>query len=359
MDFSAKWKGFLEASFLKLGFSMTPNPSSQNQEFLALLVHRGFLDRQEAMEVLKSASKEGFEAALLKLTGWGEKKVAYLLRTRGLAEPDIPGYRFEKKLGSGGTSEVFGVRRAKDFRKVALKILRPTLARDVYAIKRFLEEGKLLGKLNIPGIVRGYRTFKFMGTYVLEMDWIPGQTLEDLLAEGKTFPETEALDIVVKVGKLLELMRKEGVLHRDLKPGNIMIASGERVSLIDLGFAGEGMSGRSDKDSTLGTPAYLAPEQARGEDSLDARADIYSLGATLYHLVLGKLPFSGSNDQEMMRAQILKSLDGSALKGREVSPSLHYFLEKMMAKDREIRYPSASALISHIESHRKAQNDLA
>ena len=337
---------------------MTPSPSSQNQEFLALFVHRGFLDRQEAMQVLKSASEGDFEEALLKLTGWGEKKVAYLRRTRVLAEPDIPGYRIEKKLGLGGTSEVFGARRAKDFRKVALKILRPNLARDAHAVTRFLEEGKLLKKLDIPGIVRGYRTFKFMGTYVLEMDWIPGQTLEEFLEKETTFSETEALDIVVKVGKLLESMREEGVLHRDLKPGNIMIATGGKVSLIDLGFAGEGMSGRSDQETTMGTPAYLAPEQARGEDGLDARADIYSLGATLYHLVLGKLPFSGGNDQEMMRAQILKSLDGAALKGREVSPSLHYFLEKMMAKKKENRYPSAVALISHIESHRKAQSDL-
>ena len=296
--------------------------------------------------------------ALASVRGWDDKIIQYLRDTEGMANPEIPGYRIEKKLGIGGTSEVFGARRAKDFRRVALKILRPNLARDTFAVKRFLEEGKLLQRLEIDGIVRGHRLFKFMGTYVIEMDWVPGRTLEEFLTDGETFAEKNALDIVIRVGELLEEMKKAGVLHRDLKPGNIMIGPKGEVELIDLGFAGEGLEGRSDEDTTMGTPAYLAPEQARGEDDLDARADIYSLGATLYHLVLGKLPFQGETDQEMMRAQILKGLDGAALKGNDVSPSLHYFLEKMMAKDKEERYSSASALIRHIEEHRKAQGDL-
>ena len=127
------------------------------------------------------------------------------------------------------------------------------------------------------------------------------------------------------------------------------------MTLIDLGFAGAGMEGRHDSESTLGTPAYLAPEQARGEDDLDARADIYSLGATLYHLVIGKLPFQAGDDQEMLRKQVLEGLSGAALKGGDVSPSLHYFIEKMMAKDRESRYANASELIEDIEAHMKSQ----
>jgi serine/threonine protein kinase len=338
---------------------MPQPPSAQNQEFLAILVHRGFLTREEAVDALQAAGTQGsFLPALASLRGWDEKIIQYLRETKGMEEPEIPGYRIEKKLGMGGTSEVFGARRAKDFRRVALKILRPNLARDTYAVKRFLEEGKLLQRLEIDGIVRGHRLFKFMGTYIIEMDWVPGRTLEEYLTDGETFPEKDALDIVIQVGGFLEEMKESGVLHRDLKPGNIMIGPKGEVNLIDLGFAGEGLEGRSDANTTMGTPAYLAPEQARGDDDLDSRADIYSLGATLYHLVLGKLPFQGETDQEMMRAQILKGLDGAALKGNDVSPSLHYFLEKMMAKDKEERYPSALALIRHIGEHRKAQEDL-
>ena len=94
----------------------------------------------------------------------------------------------------------------------------------------------------------------------------------------------------------------------------------------------------------------VAPEQARGQDDLDGRADIYSLGATLYHLMVGELPFEAGDDKEMVRKQVLESLKGSALKGRSVSPQMHYFIEKMMAKDREVRYSTPSELMEDIQA---------
>lgn len=340
-----------------VGAKMSNAPAHDDQEFLALLVHRGFMQRADAMRVLKVAAEQGFDGALTTTTGWDAKKIAYLRSTKGLQDPEIPGYRMGRRLGEGGTSEVFGARRKKDFAKVALKILRPGLALDPVAVRRFLEEGALLKKLKVKGIVRGHRVFKFMGTYVMEMDWVPGHTLEDYLAEGKTFPETDALDVVVKTARALERLRGSGIVHRDLKPGNIMIDDHRTVTLIDLGFSGMGMSGQAEAGTTMGTPAYLAPEQARGEEDLDNRADIYSLGATLYHLVIGKLPFQAESDQEMLRAQVLDGLNGAALKGREVSPSLHYFIEKMMAKDKESRYGTAMELIDDIETHLKRQEE--
>ncbi len=334
---------------------MSVPPSPQDQQFLALLVHRGFLDRKDAVRVLERARDNGFESALGVTTGWDANKVGYLRRTKAMQEPQIPGYRMERKLGAGGTSEVFGARTEQGLRKVALKVLLPRLALDPVAVRRFLEEAKLLQRLQLQGVVRGHRVFRFLGTYVMEMDWVPGRTLEEFLADGEIFVEEQALGIVVEVARALGSLRTEGLVHRDLKPGNIMIDPGGRVTLIDLGFAGSGLSGRSDENTTLGTPAYLAPEQARGQGDLDARADIYSLGATLYHLVVGKLPFQAGDDQDMLRAQILEGLNGSALKGRSVSPSLHYFIEKMMAKDREVRYASAEDLIDDIEAHRRRQ----
>ncbi|MBC8403711.1 MAG: serine/threonine protein kinase [Planctomycetes bacterium] len=334
---------------------MSNAPAHDDQEFLALLVHRGFMQRPDAVRVLKVAAEKGFEPALSVTTGWDRKKIAYLRTSRGLQEPEIPGYRMGRKLGEGGTSEVFGARRKADFGKVALKVLKPGLALDPVAVRRFLEEAALLKKLKVQGIVRGHRVFKFMGTYVMEMDWVPGRTLEEYLAEGKTFAEADALDVVVKTARALERLRATGIVHRDLKPGNIMIDVGGVVTLIDLGFSGAGMSGRAEAGTTMGTPAYLAPEQARGEENLDSRADIYSLGATLYHLVIGKLPFQADSDQEMLRAQVLDGLNGAALKGMEVSPSLHYFIEKMMAKEKESRYSTAKDLIDDIETHLKRQ----
>lgn len=130
-----------------------------------------------------------------------------------------------------------------------------------------------------------------------------------------------------------------------------MLDRDSNVKLIDLGFAGEGLSGSHGEGTTMGTAAYLAPEQAKGQNDLDGRADIYSLGVTLYHLVLGELPFVASDDQELLRMQVLDSLKGSAMKSGKVSPMVHYFLEKMMAKDRDVRYSSARELIDDLEDH--------
>ncbi len=330
----------------------------EDQEFLALLVHRGFLQREDALAILQAAREQGFEAALEARTGWDASRVAYLRRTRGLSEPEIPGYEMLGRLGAGGTSEVFGARRRKDFRKVALKILLPRLALDPPAVRRFLEEAKILQRLRHPNIVRGHRVFRFLGTYVLEMDLVPGRPLDQVLEEDGPLDEESALGVVRQVARALEALREAGLVHRDLKPGNLMMDAQGKVVLIDLGFAGPGRDLEALEGTTLGTTAYIAPEQARGEEGLDVRADIYSLGATLYHLVVGRLPFERSSDAEMMRAQILERLDGAALKEAPISPSVHYFIQKMMAKDRELRYASPAALAEEIEAHEEARRRL-
>jgi serine/threonine protein kinase len=319
-----------------------------DQEFLAALVHRGWLDREQARAVLAAPAPA---TALQEAGGWDAKQLAWLRRTRGMQAPEVPGYRIGERLGVGGTAEVWAAQREKDFARVALKIQLPALARDPVATQRFVEEAKVLQSLALPGLVRCHRAFRFLGLCILELERVAGRTLEEELAEGRTYSEHEALAIVLQAARTLEGLREAGVVHRDLKPGNLMLGADGQVKLIDLGFAGRGADARAAAGTTLGTPAYLAPEQARGEHDLDARADIYSLGATLYHLVIGRLPFEAANDEEMLRKQVLAGLDGAALKGGRVSPTLHYFLEKMMAKDREVRYATPAALAEDLEAH--------
>jgi len=323
---------------------------AEDQSFLVRLVHRGFLAREQATVVLEASREVPFEEALMAVTDWDQPRLSYLRRTDCMATPEIPGYQMGELLGKGATAEVFAAKREKDFRRVALKILRPDLARDQVAAARFVAEAKLLQKLEVAHVVRGFRAFRFLGTYILEMERVAGRTLEEELADGRVFEEQEALAVVVQVARALEGMREAGVVHRDLKPGNLMINREGKVTLIDLGFAGAGMEGTHGEGTTLGTAAYLAPEQARGAADLDGRADIYSLGATLYHLVIGRLPFEAGDDQEMVRKQVLEGLKGSAMKGRRVSPTLHFFIEKMMAKDREVRYANAAELIEDLEA---------
>ncbi len=326
--------------------------SPQDQKFLALLVHRGWLPRDQAGTVLQTAPAVGLDSALAELPDWDEKRVAFLRRTDAMQKAEFPGYDVDTMLGTGATADVWGARHRKELRRVALKVLKPDLARDPLAVKRFLAEAKLLQQIDSPHVVRGYRAFRFLGTYIMEMERVDGDTLEEMLDDGQAFEETEALAVVLQVANALQSIHEAGIVHRDLKPGNLMLGGDGTVKLIDLGFATGGVANDEGQaeGTTLGTPAYLAPEQARGAEGLDARADIYSLGVTLFQLVVGRLPFEAGDDQEMVRKQVLQSLKGSALKARGFSPALHYFIEKMMAKDRDARYADAADLAADVEA---------
>ena len=336
-----------------LSVSESPSVSAADQEFLAQLVHRGFLLRADAINLLQSPSVNDFSEVVSDLVRLTPSQLEHLRKTKCMLEPAIPGYSDFARVGTGGTADVFQARRAKDFKRVALKILLPGLRKDRIAATLFVEEGKLLQKMQHPAIVRGHRVFKFMGTYILEMDFVPGRTLEEDLDEGHQFAEAEALEVILQSARALEYLRSEGLVHRDLKPGNIMRKPDGQVVLIDLGFAGPQSLVTSEGEkskTTLGTPAYLAPEQAMGGDDLDARADIYSLGVSFYHLVVGELPFSGESDAEVMRQQILAGLKGGKMKSADISPTTHYLIEKMMAKDRDIRYANPAELVADIEA---------
>ncbi|MDP6963827.1 MAG: serine/threonine-protein kinase, partial [Planctomycetota bacterium] len=317
---------------------MTSSASPEDQQFLALLTSRRFISREQALQILEGCTESDFSQVLATVSGFSSEDIKHLRQTRAMREPRIPGYKIEKLLGMGGTAEVYAAQRERDFERVALKVLRPDLSRDKVAATQFVKEAKLLQELDVQQVVKGHRIFRFMHSLVLEMERVAGQTLLEWIDQGRSFSEGEALDIICEVAIALEGMREHDVIHRDLKPSNIMLDRDFNVKVIDLGFAGAGLEGSHGEGTTMGTAAYLAPEQAKGQSDLDGRADIYSLGVTLYHLVLGELPFVASDDAELLRMQVLNSLKGAAMKGGKVSPMVHYFLEKMMAKDRDVRY---------------------
>jgi serine/threonine-protein kinase len=150
----------------------------------------------------------------------------------------------------------------------------------------------------------------------------------------------------------------EGVIHRDVKPGNLMLAHDGRIKLIDLGFAGTPDGAKNRQDRAVGTAAYLSPEQARGGAAADLRSDVYSLGVTLFHLVVGRLPFESSDDAEILRMQVVQSLSSPELKSRGLSPHLHYFVEKMMAKEADLRYQSWDELLEDIRAQIEGREQL-
>jgi serine/threonine-protein kinase len=315
-------------------------------KLLAILVHRGLVAPDRAREALQSGDAGSFlvQNGLCTAAQWQQ-----WLRTEGGTRPVLSRYDIAGQLGEGGVGRVFAAKDRTDQRPVALKVLRAELAKDPAQAERFVKEARLLMELDHPHLVKGYRVAKEGETIFFAMEVVPGKCLQDVLAEQGRLDEESALEITVEVASALAALHQRGLVHRDVKPGNILWSEERGAVLIDLGFAVP-QGGSSGGDTTAGTVHYIAPEQARGSASLDVRADIYALGATLYHLVTGSLPFEGASNEEVLAKQVLESLSGERIRALQLSPQIHYFLEKMMAKDRDIRFQDSQQLQREIEA---------
>jgi len=329
-------------------------------QFLALLVHRGHLERSDAETLVpRLQGGEELDDLLIDVLGREETWVAKMRRTQAGEIPEIPGYEVLGRAGRGGTADVFRARDKKTGKILALKVLNPEATRTPATRKAFIQESKLLEQLDHTGLVGGFGVARSGQTYFTRMEFVDGSTLLEILDQGTALEEAPALRIILEASEVLRYLHSQGVIHRDVKPGNIMLSANGRVKLIDLGFAAEEEAAPANPtDSAVGTVAYLSPEQAQGGASADLRSDIYSLGVTLFQLVVGRLPFEGSDDRDTLRKQIMESLSSPELKGRKLSPHLHYFVEKMMAKDKDVRYQSWEELIADIQGQLKGREDL-
>lgn len=312
------------------------NPATQ---ILAVLVHRGLVPPDAARAALQSGDAGAFlvQRGVCTAAQWEEWG-----RTAGGTRPVLTRYDVREVLGEGGVGRVFRAVDKVDNRAVALKVLRAELAADPVQAERFVREARLLHDLDSPRIVKGYRIAKEGSTIFSAMELLTGRCLQDVLAERGRLDEEAALQITVEVAEGLAALHARGLVHRDVKPGNVVWSAERGAVLIDLGFAvsRDGQAG----ETTAGTVHYIAPEQARGSGPLDVRADIYALGATLYHLTTGSLPFEGRTSEEVLAKQVLESLSGERIRALNLSPQLHYFLEKMMAKDPELRFQDPQQL---------------
>jgi serine/threonine-protein kinase len=327
--------------------------------FLALLVHRGHLVRAQAEELLPHL-KEGvaLDRMLVERIGWTEEKVARLRRSRAGEIPEIPGYEIQGKLGAGGTADVFRAREKKTGRILALKILKEECSKNKATLAAFVAEARLLEKLEHPGLVKGFGVARTGEIYFSRLECIEGSTLLEMLDLGQPFSEGAALRAVLAAAEVLAYLTDQNVIHRYVKPGNLMLAHDGRIKLIDLGFAGSPDAARNRQDRAVGTVAYLSPEQAKGGAAADLRSDIYSLGVTLFHLVVGRLPFESSDDAEVLAMQVVQSLSSPELKSRGLSPHLHYFVEKMMSKEASLRYQSWDELLEDIRGQIEGRESL-
>jgi len=265
----------------------------------------------------------------------------------------LGGYELGMLLGKGGMGEVWLSTQDSMQRKVALKILSPSLSKDPELIARFNNEMKMVAKLDHPGIVSAYEAGHANGLYFLATSYVDGVTLGSILDSGSVFDEKDALTIARKVAEaLLYAWDKHRILHRDIKPANIMIEDGGAVKLMDMGIS---KSLKEDSSITMtgiivGTPYYMSPEQAKAERDIDQRSDIYSLGATLYHMLTGDLPYNATGTMGILARVISEQLPSA----REINPKLsvkcELLISRMMAKDRTERQESWQEVIDDIDN---------
>jgi tRNA A-37 threonylcarbamoyl transferase component Bud32 len=266
------------------------------------------------------------------------------------------GYHLLSQLGKGGMGEVFKARQPVLVRLVALKIVKPELAREPGYVERLHQEAAAAAKFNHPNIVQIYTAGEADGTHFIVMEYVEGESLNDRLKREGRLDFANALEITLSVARALRYgWERARIIHRDVKPDNIFLSVDGEVKLGDLGLAkslGDGSASLTEAGQTLGTPYYCSPEQVHGEKNIDARADIYSLGCTLYHMLTGAPPYehetNGSPVAVMMRHLNDPVPDISvALPG--CPDSLVKLIRKMLAKSMDDRHFDYVELMSELE----------
>ncbi len=263
---------------------------------------------------------------------------------------EIPGYQILEKIGKGSMGIVYKAKQTSVDRIVAVKVLLDALASNKEFIKRFDREAKIAAKLSHNNIVNAIDAGEVSGHYFFVMEYIEGETIKDMLERGKVFDEKIALKIVLAVAEAIKHAHQKGLIHRDIKPENILLTKDGNVKLADLGLArptADEKWAMSEAGMAIGTPYYISPEQVRGQVDVDIRADIYGLGATLYHMVTGVVPYTGETPNEVMKKHVDKNclLTPPDHVNTKLSSGLGEVVETMMAKNRENRYRNPDDMI--------------
>ena len=255
-------------------------------------------------------------------------------------------YQILDLLGVGGMGNVYRAREKMLDRLVALKTLSPELGYEPSFVERFSKEARAVARLNHPNIVQVFAFGEVQGIYYLAMELLEGLSLGHYLRANGRWSEYEAISIVRYLCRALSVAHAQGLVHRDIKPDNVILTRAGEVKLVDLGIAkqmGEENS-MTQTGTAIGTPNYIAPEQILGQRDIDGRADIYSLGATLYHLVTGRVPFQGSSGPHVMSMHLVEPFPDPRNFQPSISEGFCLVLRKMMARDRDERYPDVMSL---------------
>jgi len=262
-------------------------------------------------------------------------------------------FRLSKKLGQGGMGEVYLANQVSLDRKVALKVLSKELAKRKNFVDRFLREARSMAKLDHPYVVKVYGAGSDKGLNFVAIEYIDGKSMQDWIDKEKKLSIGDAVHVILRCSDALKEAHDQTLIHRDIKPDNILVTSKGVVKVADFGLA----KALSDEDMSmtasgtgLGTPLFMPPEQARDAKTVDHRTDIYALGVTLYYFVTGQLPFTGANLVELIQAKESGRFEPAKKVNPDVPEKLDLIIHKMMAKEQKHRYSTCDEIINDLDA---------
>src|SRR5829696_8235710 len=269
----------------------------------------------------------------------------------------IPGYDLIAKIGKGAMATVYKARQQSLDRIVAVKVLPKKMSDNQEFVDRFYKEGRAAARLSHNNIVQAIDVSSSPdGFHFFVMEYVEGKTLYDMMCappagDGHVFTETETLDIIIQMADALAHSHSRGLIHRDVKPKNIILTPAGVAKLTDLGLAraqDDSEAAASEAGKAYGTPYYISPEQIRGDLDIDFRADIYSLGATMYHLLTGRPPFEAETPSAVMHKHLKQPLKPPDHVNPALSAGISEIIEVAMAKNRDERYASTEDMLEDL-----------
>jgi serine/threonine protein kinase len=270
----------------------------------------------------------------------------------------LGGFEILGRIGKGGMGTVYKARQVSLNRSVALKILSKALAANEDFVKRFIREARSAATIHHPNIVEAYDVGLAEGYYYFAMEYVDGEGLDAVLRREVTLEQGRAAGIMEQVCSALAAAHEAGIVHRDIKPSNIMFDSKGQVRVTDFGLAKriEGDISVTADGQALGTPAYVAPEMAKGGEA-DARSDLYSLGATMFHALAGRPPFVGKSFSEVLIKPAPEPPPLLSSLAPRVDRRLCHIIDRLLRKNPDGRYPSAKALLDDLHTRRQGHKE--
>ena len=270
----------------------------------------------------------------------------------------IPGFQMLERLGAGAMAVVFKAKQLSLDRDVAIKVLPKRLSENPDYVERFYREGRAAAKLNHNNIVQAIDVGSAGAYHYFVMEYVEGKTVYDDITSNSVYPEDSAIKIIMQIAEALQHAHERGLIHRDVKPKNIMITKTGVAKLADMGLARETSdqaTAQNEAGRAYGTPYYISPEQIRGEVDIDFRADIYSLGATFYHMVTGQVPFEAPTPSAVMHKHLKTPLVPPDHLNRNLSVGVAEVIEVMMAKRRQDRYSDIRLLLEDLQAVQRGE----